>query len=81
MADKDQKSSRALKAVARIVDAELHSACGVRMGFSLIVFPYDAGDRMNYIGNVDRKQAIAALEQLLAGWKAGMPDVPAHEVQ
>ena len=33
---------------------------------------------MQYVANVKREEGVALLEDLLARWKAGRADIPAH---
>lgn len=77
----DMAISEAMQALAGSLSAVLEDIAGKPMGFSLIVFNAEAGSRMNYVSNCDRQEVINAMESLLAGWKGGMPDIPAHEVQ
>lgn len=77
----DQKVSMELQGLACDIDKALEKIAGQKMGFSLVVFNAQAGSRMNYISNCDRQEVASALTSLLAGWKQGMPDVKAHDVQ
>ncbi|MCA0247650.1 MAG: hypothetical protein LCH93_13620 [Proteobacteria bacterium] len=74
------RTSQALRAIAEKLDIVLQRVAGRRMGFSLIVWNESAVERANYISNCPRPEVVKALEQLLARWKAGMPDVPGHNV-
>lgn len=69
--------SQQLQALARKLDEDIEKIAGQRVGFSLFVY---TPERMNYISSIDRAEAIAVLENVLEGWKQGMPDVPAHKV-
>lgn len=70
------KVSEHLQAVARELDQRLERIAGKRVAFSLFVW---TDGRSNYISTADRSEIIAVMEQMIAGWKQGMPDVPAHE--
>jgi hypothetical protein len=70
--------SKSAKGLARLIDKNIETIAGEKIGFSLVI--YTQG-RASYIGNIDRKDAIRELSTLLELWKADMPDVPAHEYQ
>ena len=53
---------------------------GESIGFMLMVFPMEEGQRVNYISNCDRDEVKGAMETLLKHWAEGMPDIPAHKV-
>ena len=53
----------------------LQEAAGVPVAFVLVV---QVDEVAQYIANVDRKDGVALLESLLARWKAGRADIPAH---
>jgi len=69
--------SQQLQALARKLEDDIERIAGQKIGFSLFVY---TPERMNYISNVDRKDAERCLETLLESWKGGMPDIPAHKV-
>lgn len=77
----DRAVSEAMQALAGSLSSLLEEIAGKPMGFSLIVFNAEAGSRMNYVSNYDRQEVINAMKSLLAGWDAGMPDVPTHEIR
>lgn len=70
--------SEQLKDIAQRLDADLTQAAGERVAFALVVY---TGNRASYISTASRDESREALRHLLAHWDAGMPDVPAHEVQ
>lgn len=71
--------SRQLQEIARKIDDMVAEAAGERVAFSLFVWTQG---RCSYISSgTDRREIIAVLEAMIAGWKGGMPDIPAHEVQ
>jgi hypothetical protein len=77
---KRARLSRALRRIARKVDKLLEQETGERVGFSLVVWGTFGGDEMiQYVANADRPGCQKALEDLIASWRAGMPDVPYHE--
>ena len=73
--------SRDLQNLAKRLEVMLEKRAGKPMLFSLVIFNDEPGSRMQYISNTDRECVKNALESLLDGWREGMPDVPAHEVQ
>lgn len=73
--------SKNLQEVARELDRDLTRAAGAPVLFSLILWSRHKNDRVQYVANVARPDAVKALEELLERWKSNMPDVPAHEVQ
>lgn len=71
--------SRHLQQVAKEIEDRLQRLAGREdIGFSLFVW---SRGRSNYISNCDRQDVQAVWETHIAGWKAGMPDVPAHQVE
>jgi hypothetical protein len=77
----DLKVSRRLKALAKNLEKNIEKMSGERMGFALLVFGTEPGAKMQYISNCDRDQMRAAIKSLVAGWEAGLPDIPEHEKQ
>lgn len=80
VAKEDQEISKGLQDLAALVNKEIKKLSGKETGFALVVFNAEAGSRMNYISNCARNEVANAFESLLVGWKAGMPDIPAHKV-
>lgn len=74
----DRRISGQLQSVAKAVDQALATAAGRRVSFSLFVW---TEGRSQYVSNVQRDDVVRALEETLARWREGMPDVPAHEIQ
>ena len=66
---------RELPAIAAELSARLNAVAGEEVTWSLFVWTRPSG---SYVGCADRTQVIPALAQILAAWKAQMPDVPAH---
>lgn len=75
--DAQEKISRELQNIARGLGDVLNDVAGEEVAFSLFVW---TKGRSNYINTADRATVIAVLEEHIKGWKAGMPDIPAHEV-
>lgn len=72
------KVSKNLQSIGRGLDKKLTRAAGERVSFSLFIW---TEGRANYISNTsDRKEIAQVLEQMIAQWRAGMPDIPAHEI-
>lgn len=53
----------------------LEEMTGEPMAFVLIV---QADQVAQYVSNVERKDGVDLIESLLARWKAGRADIPAH---
>ena len=71
--------SRELQRVARDLDADLAEVAGERVAFSLFVW---TEGRCSYVSSgAMRSEVIVVLEAMIARWKAGEPDVPAHEAR
>ncbi len=69
--------SRRLQDIAGVTYDAIEAVAGERVDFSLVV--WSAG-RLQYVSTANRDDVKAALQQLIASWDAGMPDIPAHEV-
>lgn len=69
--------SRILQPLASELQTVLNKTAGEPTLFCLVVF---TPVRCNYISNGKREDVKEALQELLDGWAAGMPDVPAHKV-
>lgn len=76
----DKKVSESLQEIANEIMARLEQVAGQKMQFSLVVFNAEAGSRLNYVSNCDRKDVAAAWLALVEGWHLGMPDIPAHKI-
>jgi hypothetical protein len=67
--------SVSLQELATVVDDFLTARCGERVAFVLVV----ATDGVSqYISNASRADGTDLIEALLARWKAGRADIPAH---
>ena len=73
--ENQEKISRDLENLARIVECRLFEITNERYGFSLVVFNREPGERLNYISNCHRAEVITAWDELLKAWLNGMPDI------
>ena len=64
-----------LQDIAQSIDDILAEIAGERLSFVLIV---QADKTAQYISNCNRKDGTELIESLLARWKAGRADIPAH---
>ena len=71
-----ERVSRGLPGIAERLAKDIERVAGEPCHVSLFVW---TNGRSNYISTLDRPQVIAILEEHIRGWKAGMPDIPAHE--
>lgn len=67
--------SVSLQGIASQIEDALTDAAGERVHWVLIV---NADDVSQYVSNADRKSGTELIESLLARWKAGRADIPAH---
>ncbi len=78
MSDAMTRVSEEAQSIAVRLSKEIDEIAGEPVAFSLFI--WTAG-RCSYISSApDRREIISVLEQMIAGWKAGMPDIPAHKV-
>lgn len=69
--------SSKMQQIARAVDAAIEAAVGERQGFMVLVW---AGGEVSYAcTETDRSITFRAMEEILAKWRSGMPDTPAHK--
>jgi hypothetical protein len=72
---------RKMDALARAVDNLFNGPPSPdrvkRVGFILMVFPFEGGGRCNYVSNADRADVIVLLKEQLARFE-GQPDVAGH---
>lgn len=64
-----------LQDVAEGVQNALNAAAGEPVAFVLVI---QADKVAQYVSNCDRNDGKALIEDLLARWKAGRADIPAH---
>ena len=67
--------SLVLQEIANGIEDVLTEAAGERISFVLVV---QADKVAQYISNTKREDGAALIESLLARWKAGRADIPAH---
>lgn len=68
--------SRDLRRIAGVLDEEIRETAGEPVAFSLFVW---TKGRCSYISSSpDRSEIITVLEAMIARWKAGEADIPAH---
>lgn len=70
-----QRLSIALQDIASDLSARLKAVTGEDLAFVLVV---SADDIAQYVSNAKREDGAALIESLLARWKAGRADIPAH---
>ena len=74
-----RRVSQSLQELAAALDKTLERIAGERVAFSLFVWTPEFS---NYISSTnDREVIIKVLEQHIANWRAGCPDIPAHKRQ
>ncbi len=64
-----------LQAIAQALDDALKEAAGEPCAFVLVC---QADGVAQYVSNTARKDGSELIESLLARWKAGRADIPAH---
>lgn len=69
--------SKDLQQIAKKLDALIAASAGKRVAFTLMVF---TDNRASYISTASREDSIRGIKNLLELWDAGMPDVPAHNL-
>ncbi len=74
----DRLVSEQLQGIFKKLESDLEELAGRKMMISLCVFNSEAGSRINYIANGDRKDIAVAWLSMIKGWGEGMPDIPAH---
>lgn len=67
--------SLVLQDLAAGINDVLSSAAGKQVGFVLVL---QIDGIAQYVSNAERKDGVELLESLLARWKAGRADIPAH---
>ena len=67
--------SVSLQGIASQIEDALTDAAGERVGWVLMV---NADDVTQYVSNCGRQDGVGLIESLLARWKAGRADIPAH---
>jgi len=64
-----------LQDVAKLLSDGLEEVAGEPIAFVLVC---EADGVAQYVSNADRKDGRELIESLLARWKAGRADIPAH---
>lgn len=64
-----------LQDIAEALGEVLDEVAGEPIAFVLVL---NADKVAQYVSNCDRKDGIELIESLLARWKAGRADIPAH---
>ena len=64
-----------LQAIAQALEDTLNEAAGEPCAFVLVL---QADGVAQYVSNADREDGRELIESLLARWKAGRADIPAH---
>lgn len=81
-AKSDLLVSENLQEIFKKLEQDVERVAGRKMAMSLCIFNCEAGSRLNYIANTkDRENVKKVWLELIKGWEAGMPDVPAHKFQ
>jgi len=75
--DAMRKVSLAAQDIAKDLGKATEEVAEERVAFSLFIW---TEGRCTYISSAEREEIIPVLEGMIAGWKKGMPDIPAHEV-
>lgn len=70
-----QRLSIAMQDIASDLSARLKHETGEDLAFVLVV---SADNVAQYVSNAKREDGSALIESLLARWKAGRADIPAH---
>jgi hypothetical protein len=75
MSSQSVRVSLILQSLAAGISDCLKEAAGEEIAFVLVV---QADQVAQYVSNAKRSDGVALLEDLLARWKAGRADIPAH---
>lgn len=67
--------SLAMQEIANQINGLLTAVAGEEIAFVLVV---QADNVAQYVSNTKREDGAALIEDLLARWKAGRADIPAH---
>lgn len=67
--------SLAMQGIATALDDMLKAAAGEPIAFVLVC---QADGVAQYVSNANRADGVELIESLLARWKAGRADIPAH---
>ena len=73
----DPEYTATMRALAKAIDDILNGKERPKtIGFALLMFPFGEGPkgRINYIGNADRGDMLAALKELIERWEGRHPE-------
>ena len=77
MTDSVGKVSVELQELGEIIDKWLLEVTGKKIPFT--VFIWTDGFAQYLSSAASREEQISVIEKMIAKWKQGMPDIPAHE--
>ncbi len=80
LAKADVLVSQQLQDIFKKLESDVAEIAGQKMLISLCVFNPEPGSRVNYISNGKRDDVAGAWISMIEGWRAGMPDIPAHQI-
>lgn len=72
--DSQEMTQLTMRHLAEGIETVMSKLAGKKVGFVLLVFPFDEAGRLNYISNADRKDMKKALAELLNRWEQGNND-------
>lgn len=80
MSNADLQLSQKLQALAEGLDDVLGEQYGSRVGFVLILAPFNQlPTQVQYVSNVERNDAAGLIRELFDRWQLQLPDIPVHE--
>ncbi len=78
----DRKLSGTLQGMAEGLDEVLEKFYGSRVGFVLILAPFDQPQtEVQYVSNTAREDGVLLIRKLFERWQQNLPDIPTHEKQ
>lgn len=78
----DRALSGRLQGMAEGLDEVLEKFYGSRVGFVLILAPFDQPQtEVQYVSNCKREDGADLIRKLFERWQLFLPDVPTHEKQ
>lgn len=69
--DSQELTQMVMKNLAEGIERATSAVAGKKVGFVLMVFPFDESKRLNYISNGDRDHMRKVLRELLNRWEQG----------
>lgn len=80
MSNADLQLSQKLQALCEGLDDVLGEQYGSRVGFVLILAPFNQlPTQVQYVSNVERNDAAGLIRELFDRWQLQLPDIPVHE--